>query len=98
MDFVSSCGDWSLLVAEHGLCSTGSFVVEHRLSCSLDLPRPGIKPVSPALAGEFFTTEPPGKPTRTQKQCKERLFHRLMQKSNFSATETSVSKCFSKRV
>ena len=23
---------------------------------------PGIKPVSPALAGRFFTTEPPGKP------------------------------------
>ena len=30
-----------------------------------DLLDPGIKaksPVSPALAGEFFTTEPPGKP------------------------------------
>ena len=27
-----------------------------------DLPRLGIKPVSPALAGGFFTTEPPGKP------------------------------------
>ena len=27
-----------------------------------DLPRPGIEPVSPALAGGFFTTEPPGKP------------------------------------
>ena len=27
-----------------------------------DLPNPGIKPVSPALAGGFFTTEPPGKP------------------------------------
>ena len=27
-----------------------------------DLPRPGIKPMSPALAGGFFTTEPPGKP------------------------------------
>ena len=26
-----------------------------------DLPNPGIKPVSPALAGRFFTTEPPGK-------------------------------------
>ena len=25
-------------------------------------PRPGIKPLSPALAGEFFTTEPPEKP------------------------------------
>ena len=27
-----------------------------------DLPNPGIKPMSPALAGEIFTTEPPGKP------------------------------------
>ena len=27
-----------------------------------DLPHPGIEPVIPALAGEFFTTEPPGKP------------------------------------
>ena len=27
-----------------------------------DLPDPGIKPVSPALADRFFTTEPPGKP------------------------------------
>ena len=34
---------------------------------SVDLPDPGIKPVSPAspaLAGGFFTTEPPGKPYR----------------------------------
>ena len=26
-----------------------------------DLPVPGIEPMSPALAGEFFATEPPGK-------------------------------------
>ena len=26
-----------------------------------DLPNPGIEPVSPALAGGFFTAEPPGK-------------------------------------
>ena len=26
------------------------------------LPDPGIEPMSPALAGRFFTTEPPGKP------------------------------------
>ena len=33
-----------------------------------DLPKPGIKPTSltsPALAGGFFTTEPPGKPSET---------------------------------
>ena len=27
-----------------------------------DLPDPGTEPTSPALAGGFFTTEPPGKP------------------------------------
>ena len=30
-----------------------------------DLSDPGIKPISPALAGGFFTTEPPGKPDGT---------------------------------
>ena len=28
-----------------------------------NLPDPGIKPISPALAGGFLTTEPPGKPS-----------------------------------
>ena len=34
------------------------------LPCSLpgDLSNPGIKSMSPALAGRFFTSEPPGKP------------------------------------
>ena len=27
-----------------------------------DLPDPGVEPVSSALAGVFFTTQPPGKP------------------------------------
>ena len=27
-----------------------------------DLPDPGMEPMSPALAGRFFTPEPPGKP------------------------------------
>ena len=31
-----------------------------------DLPDPGIKPMFPALAGGFFTTEPPEKPNYTQ--------------------------------
>ena len=38
-----------------------------------DLPRPGLKPVSPALAGRFSTTAPPGKPSsasfKTQLKC-----------------------------
>ena len=39
--------------------------VTHGLSCSKaceKLPVSGIKPVSPVLAGRFFTIEPPGKP------------------------------------
>ena len=32
-----------------------------------DLPNPGIEPMSPALAGGFFTTEPPGKSNIMQK-------------------------------
>ena len=32
------------------------------ISFSRDLPNPGVKTESPALAGRFFTTEPPGKP------------------------------------
>ena len=31
-----------------------------------DLPRPGLEPVSPALAGRFSTTAPAGKPRGTQ--------------------------------
>jgi len=38
-----------------------------------DLPDLGIKPVSPALAGRFFTTEPPGNPSESeQKEQKEK--------------------------
>ena len=53
------------LVAEHRLqtrrlSSCGS---RAQLLCGMwDLPRPGVEPVSPALAGGFSTTAPPGKP------------------------------------
>ena len=30
-----------------------------------DLPNPGIEPMSSALAGGFFTPEPPGRPEKT---------------------------------
>ena len=66
----SNCG--GLVVVAHELSSCSSQAPGHRLSgcgvraqllCSMwDLPRPGTEPVSPALAGRFFTTEPPGKP------------------------------------
>ena len=34
---------------------------------SRDLPDPGVEPTSPALAGGFFTAEPPGKRPRLGK-------------------------------
>ena len=34
----------------------------HLLRGIWDLPRPGLEPVSPALAGRLSTTAPPGKP------------------------------------
>ena len=68
----------SLITAVHGpLTIAASPVAEHRLqtrrlsSCGSraqllpsmrDLPRPGLEPVSPALAGRSSTTAPPGKP------------------------------------
>ena len=43
----------------------GSVVVTQELCCSkhVDIPRSGIKLMTPALAAGFFTTEPQGKPT-----------------------------------
>ena len=38
-----------------------------------DLPDPGIEPMSPALAGRFFTTEPSGKPSFPQQRFKRKL-------------------------
>ena len=54
-------------IAEHGHqargpSSCGMKAVECRLHGMWDLPGPGLEPVSPALAGGFSTTAPPGKP------------------------------------
>ena len=72
----SCCGARALgarasVVVARGLSSCGSRALERRLSScgtqaqllrgTWDLPRPGLEPVCPALAGEFLTTEPPGK-------------------------------------
>ena len=50
----------SCLAVEHRVNNCG--VPAQLLHGMLDLPGPGIKPVSSAMAGRFFTTEPPGKP------------------------------------
>ena len=55
----NSCGSWAL---GHTLNSCGTLA---QLLCGTwDLPGLGIEPMSPALAGRFFTTEPPGKPPK----------------------------------
>ena len=67
-----------LFIAVHGpLTIATSLIAEHRLqthrlsSCGSwgqllhgmwDPPGPGLEPMSPALAGRFSTTAPPGKP------------------------------------
>ena len=76
----SLCGAWTLgmqasVVVACGLSSCSSRALEHRLSscgarasllCGMwDLPGPGLEPMSPALAGGFLTTAPPGKPWRS---------------------------------
>ena len=38
-----------------------SLFVLHGFSCMWNLPRPGIEPMSPELAGGFLTTRLPGK-------------------------------------
>ena len=75
----SCCGARALgarasVVAARGLSSCGSRALERRLSscgawawllCGMwDLPGPGLKPVSPELAGGFLTTAPPRKPKK----------------------------------
>ena len=53
---LSCCG---LPALEHRLCSYGAWA--QLLRGMWDLPGPGLEPVSPALAGGFLTTAPPGK-------------------------------------
>ena len=71
------------------LTVAASLVAEHRLqtrrlsNCGTrarllrgmwDPPRPGLEPVSPALAGRFSATAPPGKPLSTFLKCDTYFF------------------------
>ena len=68
----SVLGVWASVVTARGLSSCGLRALECSLSscgaraqllCGMwDLPGPGLEPVSPALAGGFLTSAPPGKP------------------------------------
>ena len=74
---VAASGGPSFIAVRGPLTIAASLAAEHRLqmrrlsSCGSraqllrgmwDLPRPGLEPMSPALAGRFSTTAPPGKP------------------------------------
>ena len=82
-----------LFIAVRGpLTIVASLVAEHRLqtrrlsNCGSraqllrrmwDLPRPGLEPASPALAGRFSTTAPPGKPQisfKSEDSCIQQTF------------------------
>ena len=70
----SCCRAWAL-------GAQASVVVAHGLSCSAamwDLPMPGFEPVSPALAGGFLTTAPPGKPLPQSYSISFHLAHPTM--------------------
>ena len=64
-------GTRASVAVARGLSSCGSQALERRLrTCGAralllrgmwDLPGPGLEPMSPALAGRFLTTEPPGR-------------------------------------
>ena len=80
------------IAVRRSLTVAASLVAEHRLqtrrlsNCGSrayllrgmwDLPRPGLEPLSPALAGGFSTTVPPGKPRKSLiKQCECTLLRR----------------------
>ena len=56
---LSNCSTWAPECVGVGSCSTWA-----QLLCGTwDLPRPGIEPVSSALASRFLSTRPPGKPS-----------------------------------
>ena len=85
--WVSECSGCSFWAARApGLTSfrsCSSQALEHRLNpCGTlalllhgiwDLPESGLKPMSPALAGRLFTTEPPGKPSRWILMTKKKM-------------------------
>ena len=69
----SRCGSWAL---ERRLSSCGA---RAQLLLSMwDLPGPGLEPMSPALAGGFLTTVPPGKPKKSlfKETNIERIYHK----------------------
>ena len=101
----SCCGAQALgirasAVAARGLSICGSRALEHRLSScgswawllrdTWDLPGPGLEAVSPALAGGFLTTAPPGKsqksPSLKRREFTHCNLHPLVYQAGMRAT------------
>ena len=60
LQWLSCCRAWA-----GGCPGFSSCGMQAQLLCGVwNLSRPGIEPMSPALAGVFFNTEPPGKPSK----------------------------------
>ena len=94
-----SLGVRASVVVARGLSSCGSRALEHRFSsCGAraqvlrgmwDLSRPGLEPVSPALAGRFLTTAPPGKPGYQLFDLEDLLYGRFVRSQLSSQTGTN---------
>ena len=91
MGLLSSCGaqashrsgfsgSQASAVVTPWLQSTGSVIVVHSI---WDLPGSEIEPVSLALTGRFFTTEPPGKPKNFEKEdIARQVMHKSMSRKS----------------
>ena len=71
----------------HGISDKNTGVGYH-LPSPGDLPGPGIEPMSPALGGRFFTTEPPGKPLVPPRARNKQTF-----KNNICLTVEYITFC-----
>ena len=99
-----------LFIAVRGpLTITASLVAEHKLqtrrlsNCGSraqllrgmwNLPGPGLEPVSPALAGGFLTTAPPGKPHSTFNGLFSQYEQLSLPSLSSHIREEYLSKCF----
>lgn len=73
----SSCGAGASFVVKHGSRAQAQ-QLKFKLPCTAsNLPRPGIKPVSSALAGRFATNGPPGKSNNTTLVNKKNVSERV---------------------
>ena len=97
--FIAVCGPLTIAaspVAEHSLqtCRLSNCGSRAQSLCGMwDPPRPGLEPVSPALAGRPSTTAPPGKPIDTYILIQILFHYRLLQDTEYSSLCYTVGPC-----